>query len=163
MFEPILTWPNFTLGKFSVVRKPIVNGGAIRPGGLLFRIWKERKPYQFPDWMKNSPYYCPGRGTNPRLPAHPDFLASKESHTLLVRPFTHELAYIMTAYDFLSAKQVILNNVWTDSNLTQFLFWSTFDRIVIYNDHITMTSYRLNKRFWEMFEPTSTWPNLYFL
>ena len=28
-------WVNFTLGKFSVVRKPIVNGGAIRPGGLL--------------------------------------------------------------------------------------------------------------------------------
>ena len=65
------------------------------PRGLriseFFRIWnrrafQERKPYQFSGWMKNSPYYCPGRGANPRSPAHPDFLASKESHTLLVRP-----------------------------------------------------------------------------
>ena len=36
--------------------------------------------------MKNSPYYCPGRGANPRPPAHPDFITSKESHALLVRP-----------------------------------------------------------------------------
>ena len=35
MFKPTSTLPNFTLGKLSVVRKPIVNGGAIRPGGLL--------------------------------------------------------------------------------------------------------------------------------
>ena len=41
-----------------------------------------------------------------------------------------------TTYDFLSAKQAIQNNVWTDSNLTQFLFWSTFDRIGTYDDHI---------------------------
>ena len=32
----------------------------------FFRIWnrrafQERKPYQFPGWVKNSPYYCPGR------------------------------------------------------------------------------------------------------
>ena len=65
------------------------------PRGLrisdFFRIWnrrafQERKPYQFPGWTKNSPYYCPGRGANPRPPAHPDFITSKESHTLLVRP-----------------------------------------------------------------------------
>ena len=37
-----------------------------------------------------------------------------------------ELAHIMTTYDFLSAKQAILSNVWTDFNLTQFHFWSTF-------------------------------------
>ena len=37
--------------------------------------------------MKNSPYYCPGRGANPRPPAHPDFITSKKSHTLLVRPY----------------------------------------------------------------------------
>ena len=30
-------------------------------------------------------------------------------------------------YDFLSAKQMILSNVWTDSNFTWFYFWSTFD------------------------------------
>ena len=33
----------------------------------------------------------------------------------------------MTTYDFLLAKQVILSNIWTDFNLTQFRFWSTFD------------------------------------
>ena len=47
-----------------------------------FRIWnrnafQERKPYPFPGRLKNSPYYCPGRGANPRPPAHPDFLTSK--------------------------------------------------------------------------------------
>ena len=57
----------------------------------FFRIWnrrafQERKPYQFPGWMKNSPCYFPGRGANPRPPSHPDFMRSKESHTLLVRP-----------------------------------------------------------------------------
>ena len=25
------------------------------------RAFQERKPYQFPGWMKNSPYYSPGR------------------------------------------------------------------------------------------------------
>ena len=66
------------------------------PRGLriseFFRIWnrrafQERKPYQFPGWTKNSPYYCPGRGANPRPPAHPNFITIKESHTLLVRPY----------------------------------------------------------------------------
>ena len=28
-----------------------------------------------------------GRGANPRLPAHPDFITNKESHALLVRPY----------------------------------------------------------------------------
>ena len=39
-------------------------------------------------WLdeKLSLLYCPGRGANPRPPAHPDFITSKESHTLLVRP-----------------------------------------------------------------------------
>ena len=41
--------------------------------------------------------------------------------------FSHALAYIMTTSDFLLAKQVILSNIWTDFNLTQFRFWSTFD------------------------------------
>ena len=49
---------------------------------------------------------------------------------------SHEMVQIMATYDFPSAKQVILSNVWTDFNLTQFLFWSTFDRIGTYNDHI---------------------------
>ena len=58
----------------------------------LFWIWnrrafQERKPYKFPGWMQNSPYYYPGRGANPRPPAHPDFITSKESHALLVRPY----------------------------------------------------------------------------
>ena len=38
-----------------------------------FRIWnrrafQKRKPYQFPGRMKNSHYYCPGRGANPPTP-----------------------------------------------------------------------------------------------
>ena len=31
---------HLTFGKFSVARKPIINGGAIRPGGLLF-TWRQ--------------------------------------------------------------------------------------------------------------------------
>ena len=59
-------------------------------GSSECRIWyrrafQERKPYQFPGRMKkNSPYYCPGRGGNPRPPAHPGFITNKGSHTLLV-------------------------------------------------------------------------------
>ena len=41
----------------------------------------------------------------------------------------------MTTYDFLLAKQAILSNAWTDFNLTQFRFWSTFDM----NSHIMIT------------------------
>ena len=36
MFEQTSIWPNFIFGHFSVARKPIINGGAIRPKGLLF-------------------------------------------------------------------------------------------------------------------------------
>ena len=36
--------------------------------------------------------------------------------------FLHELAQIMTTYDFLWAKEVILSNIQTDFNLTQFHF-----------------------------------------
>ena len=51
-----------------------------------FRIWnrrafQKRKPYQFPGRRKNSPYYSFGWGANPRPPAHPDFITSKESYT----------------------------------------------------------------------------------
>ena len=45
-------------------------------------------------------------------------------------------------YDFLSAKQVILRNVGTNFNLTQFISWSTFDRIGTYNDHIGLPIYK---------------------
>ena len=63
------------------------------PRGLRsseLRIWnrrafQERKPYQFPGRMKNSPYYWPGRGANPRPPTHPHFITKKESHTLHIR------------------------------------------------------------------------------
>ena len=41
--------------------------------------------------------------------------------SLLVN-LSHELAQIMTTYDFLSAKQAILSNVRTDFSLTQFSF-----------------------------------------
>ena len=58
-------------------------------GTSEFRIWnrralQKRKPYQSPGRMTNSLYYCPGWGANPRPPAHPDFMAGKESHTLFV-------------------------------------------------------------------------------
>ena len=36
--------------------------------------------------------------------------------------FSHELAQIITLYDFLSDNQAILSNVRTDFNLTQFVF-----------------------------------------
>ena len=48
--------------------------------------------------------------------------------------FAYEVAQIINTYDFLSAKQSILSNVRTDFNLTQFLFWFTFDRIGTYNE-----------------------------
>ena len=44
----------------------------------------------------------------------------------------------MTTYDFLSAKQVILSNVRTDFNLTQFHFWINFWHELA---HKTMTTY----------------------
>ena len=49
----------------------------------------------------------------------------------------------------------------TDFSLIHFHFWSTIHM----NWHIWwphMTSYRLNKRFWAMFELTPTWPNFTF-
>ena len=46
MLEPASTLPNFTLGKFSVLRKPIVNGGAISPGGLLLSATQPPRPPQ---------------------------------------------------------------------------------------------------------------------
>ena len=55
--------------------------------------------------------------------------------SLLVN-FSHELAQIMTMYDFLSAKQAILSNVRTDFNLTQF----SFGQLLIELAHI-MTTY----------------------
>ena len=45
--------------------------------------------------------------------------------SLLVN-FSHELAHIMTTYDFLWAKEVILSNVPTDCNLTQFQLLANF-------------------------------------
>ena len=48
-------------------------------------------------------------------------------HFQLLVNFSHALAYIMTTYDFLLAKQAILSNVWTEFNLTKFRFWSTFN------------------------------------
>ena len=80
--------------------------------------------------------------------------------SLLVN-FSCELGQIMTRYDFLWAKWVILSTVRTDLNLTYFHFWSIL--------HVNwgkwwpdMTSYGLNEWFWAMFKPTWTWPNLTF-
>ena len=54
-----------------------------------------------------------------------EFLLQLDPISLLVN-FSHELAHILTTYQFLWAKEVILSNVWADCNLTQFHFWSTF-------------------------------------
>ena len=72
--------------------------------------------------------------------------------------FSYELGQIMTRYYFIWARWVILSNVRTDFNLTEFHFWSTLhvDWGKIWSD---MTSYGLDDWFWAMFEPTPTWPN----
>ena len=46
---------------------------------------------------------------------------------LILVNFSYELRQIMTRYDFLEVRWVILGNVPTDSNFTWFYFWSTFD------------------------------------
>ena len=45
IFRDIRTDFNFIFGQFYVARKLILNGGAIRPTGLLLN-----DPYQFLDW-----------------------------------------------------------------------------------------------------------------
>ena len=39
LFKQNPTWPNYSFGQFSVARKLIINGGAIRLRGLLFTSW----------------------------------------------------------------------------------------------------------------------------
>ena len=72
--------------------------------------------------------------------------------------FSCELGQIMTRYDFLWARWVILSNVRTDLHLTSFYFWST------YHVHCDpdVTSYGLDEWFWAMFESTWTWHNFTF-
>ena len=45
---------------------------------------------------------------------------------VLLVNFVCTFGQVMTIYDFLGARQVILSNVRTDSNLTYFRFWSIF-------------------------------------
>ena len=45
--------------------------------------------------------------------------------------FSQELPHLVTKYDFLRTREVILSNVWTDFNLTQFYFWSNFQILLI--------------------------------
>ena len=59
MFEPTSTWPNLTLGKFSVVKKPIVNGGAIKPGGLLLDVLITREQTFWIIILQNVIYALP--------------------------------------------------------------------------------------------------------
>ena len=42
----------------------------------------------------------------------------------------------MTTYDFLSAKQMILSNVWTDSNFTWYYFWYELGKIMTRYDFL---------------------------
>ena len=55
MFKSTSTWSNFTFGQFSVARKPIINCGAIRSKGLLFR-------YRYDPMLKLWTPDNPGRG-----------------------------------------------------------------------------------------------------
>ena len=76
--------------------------------------FRQRKHYQFPGRMKNSPYYCPGRDANPRPPAHPDFLTSKESHSVLVHKlvtFTDSRKTIFIIILYVSNVTFIILNV----------------------------------------------------
>ena len=41
------------------------------PMALLEKLKTASGANQFPGRLKNYPYYCPGRGANPRPPAHP--------------------------------------------------------------------------------------------
>ena len=59
------------------------------------------------------------------------------------------------------ARWVILSNVRTDLNLTEFHFWSNF-HVNWGKQWPDMTSYGLDEWFWAMFEPTWTWPNFTF-
>ena len=62
----------------------------------------------------------------------------------------------------LEATLVILSNVWTDSNLTLFIFGQLFMWIGADNYHI-LTSYELDERSWTMFELPPTWLNYTFM
>ena len=59
-----------------------------------------------------------------------------DTFSLLV-DFSHELAHIMTTYDFLSPKQAILSNVWTDFQLYPISLLVTFSHALAY----IMTTY----------------------
>ena len=75
--------------------------------------------------------------------------------------FSCELGQIITRYDFLWARLVILSNVRTDLYLTLFHCWSTC--YVNWGKYWQdITSYWLDEWFWAMFELTWTWPNFTF-
>ena len=63
------------------------------------------------------------------------------------------MGQIMARYDFLEARWMILSNVWTDSNLTWFHFWSTL-HMNLGKWWPDMTSSRPDEWFWPMFELT---------
>ena len=79
------------------------------------------------NWVFNGLYRLPGNyGSD-----FEQYLNRLDLISLLVN-FSHELAHIMTTYDFLWAKEVILSNFRTDCNLTQFTFGQLFAWIVTY-------------------------------
>ena len=77
--------------------------------------------------------------------------------SLLVN-FSCELGQIMTRYDFLWAIWVILSNVRTNLNLTQFNFWSSFHVNGANNDQIWLPMGYMSDS-----EQCSNWLELYLI
>ena len=63
---------------------------------------------------------------------------------LILINFSCELGQIMTWYDFLEARWMILSNVWTDSNLTWFHFGQLFIWIWVSNDQIWLPRFHMS-------------------
>ena len=182
MFQPTPILPDFNFGQ--VVRWIGANNGQIR----LSRGYKS----DFEQCLNRLQLYLI------LIFDRYDFLEARRvilSHVrlqlaliLILVNFVYELGQIMTRYDFQEAWRVILSNVRTNSNLTWFYFWSTFDmNWVKWWTYTSMSSWMLDLWFWvkfelilvnlwiwanndkiwlldewflAIFEPTSTWPNL---
>ena len=119
MFEPTWTWPNFTFGQLFMF-------------GLvcwsLTSLCHSNGTYRGPCQPEKLIPLLPWPGFDPSFSGHNDRRAITSEWTRLrLKPLSHrgwlvnfscELGQIMTRYDFLWARWVILSNVRTDLNLT---------------------------------------------
>ena len=111
------------------------------PRGLPnFRIWtrrafQKRNPYKFPIKIKNSSCCCPGRGANPRPPAHPGDITSNESHALLIQIMQNVTHFIPCVFDLLTCLYDQLNC------LHDLLTWLFHTRTWTYMMHANITGY----------------------